>query len=168
MCCLKLEYKLLSLSWNIPFLCDHMLNLMHHLSDVINTPFAAYGKCTCCIFIFQTRNSPCSLTAWNDLSLDVGTYRMEYQTTCALSCWGCFLVPISSEGPLWSCFLMANMASKCLLSLPRRCTYTHAEHLVLIQMFYALMEHICKWKTFWGDVNRELSTVWIIVMFTCF
>lgn len=45
---------------------------------------------------------------------------MEYQTTYALDCWGCFLVPIFSLCPLWSCFLMANMPTKCLPSLLRR------------------------------------------------
>lgn len=45
---------------------------------------------------------------------------MEYQTTYALDFWGCFLVPIFSQCPLWSCFLMANMPTKCLLCLLRR------------------------------------------------
>lgn len=45
---------------------------------------------------------------------------MEYQTTYVLDCWGCFLVPIFSWCPLWSCFLMVNMPTKCLLCLLRR------------------------------------------------
>lgn len=80
-----------------------MLNQMHQIQDAINTPCVA--------------NHDKSEVKKNNFldHQDVGTYQMEHQPTYASDC-GLSRGP-RLHAPLWSCFLMANMVSKCQLSL---------------------------------------------------
>lgn len=82
-----------------------MPNQMRQIQDVINTPcVTTYDK-------YEVKKNK-----FFDHQ-DVGTYQIEHQPAYALDCWDGLLVPVFSHAPLWSCFLMANMVSKCQLAL---------------------------------------------------
>lgn len=73
--------------------CMLMLNQMHQIQDVINTPcVATYNK------------SEVKKNKFFDHQ-DVVIYQMEHQPAYASDCWDSLLVPILSHTPLWSCFL---------------------------------------------------------------
>lgn len=85
--------------------CILMLNQMHQKQDVINTP---------CVATYNKSKVKKKKVLWPS-----GCRNLSNETSAGI----CFrllvglLVPVFSHAPLWSCFLMANMVSKCRLAL---------------------------------------------------
>ena len=151
-----------------------MFHLAHSALDVMRESCGAtYDQYTYLPFGSTHMRFSMFLSIWNNLTQDVGNFiKWNIKTTYALDCWACFLVPIFSWCPLWSCFF--NGSGGCLPNVcespeeraetfsrqidrgihMHRHTALHSTKLTFLldtflrQLLHALLEHIHKWHIF--------------------